>query len=336
MAQITRDAFLVGMKYHGFSFLAGQTIHSEAIALRREPSNPYDPNAIAVYISGAIAGHVDKGAAAIIAPLLDGGARWRVGPISSANAGRSSVPLKIALEQEIQSVPPPKLAPAKAIGIYLISIRGFDEVYVGQSRDISERIKSHWRELNHGVHSNPVMRRLWKERGGKHFDAVIIEEATTGLNDHELSLWLQSREEHWIEQYDLRSGVLNFDIPSVVLVGAERVEARKSRLAAREASRVLRERRKAIEVALEGLLERVSTKHQQVREAEGNIRAASGIRGFFFATDAQKYQAKDLVAVVQNLRSQIQRLDAEYDHLYEERRKLPDASNSGRRRLRKR
>ena len=324
------------MKYHDFSFVPDMAIPSDAIVLIREPSNPYDPNAIAVYISGAMAGHVDKGSAAVIGPLLDAGARWRVGPIRAANAASSSIPLKIILEQETQSVPPPRITSAKTTGIYLISIRGFDEVYVGQSRDISERIKSHWRELNHGVHSNPMMRRLWQERGGKHFDAAIIEEAPTGLNDHDLSLWLQDREEQWIGHYDSRCGVLNFDSPNVVLVGVDRAEARKRRLADREASRSVRERRKGIEVRLEGLLESLSTKHQQVREAEKRIRAASGIRGFLFATNEQKIKAKELSNFVHDLRPQIQRLDNEYRRLTDELRKLPDIPHRGRKRLRRR
>jgi len=336
MAQITREAFLVGMKYHGFSLVPGQAIPSDAIVLRREPSNPYDPNAIAVYISGTIAGHIDKRSAAVIGPILDGGARWRVGPVLSANAASSSIPLKIVLEQETQSIHPPKLSSEKATGIYLISIRGFDEVYVGQSRDINERIKSHWRELNHGVHSNPMMRRLWQEKGGKHFDAAIIEEAPAGLNNLDLSLWLQSKEEQWIDHYDVRSGVLNFDSPNLVLTGVERADARKLRFAEREASRATRERRRALEVALDELLKRLSTKHGQVREAEGSIRAASGIRGFFFATEEQRIQAKELSTVVQNLRSQIKQLDSDYDRLNEELRKLPDTSYGGRRKIRKR
>ena len=336
MARITKDAILVGMKYHGFSLPSRNPIPSDAIQLKREPTNPHDSNAIAVIISGAMAGHVVTKSAAIIAPILDEGARWRVEQISSASEGISSIPLKIILEQETQSVPPPKLAAVKTVGIYRISIRGFDEIYVGQSRDFNERIKGHWRELNHRVHSNPVMRRLWQEVGGKHFGAAIIEEAPRGLNDHDLSLWLQSREEHWIEHHDLCTGVFNFDIPNVVLVCAERVEARKARLAEREASRAVRVQRKSIEAKLTGLNERYTEKLRQVREAEESIRVASGIRGFLFATDEQKRHAKELAIAVENLKKNIQRLDADYDRLSDELRKLPDVSYGMKARLRKR
>ena len=336
MARITKDAFLVGMKYHGFRPISQNPIPSDAIQLKREPTNPHDPNAIAVVISGAMAGHVDKKSAAIIAPILDEGAQWRVEQISSFTGSAASIPLKIVLEQETQSISPPRLASTKVAGIYRITIRGFEEIYVGQSRDINDRIKGHWRELNHGVHSNPVMRRLWKEVGGKHFDAAIIEKAPSGLNDHDLSLWLQSREEHWIEHHDLRTGVLNFDIPNVVLVGVERIEARKRRLAERETARAVKEQRATIEAKLAGVNERYMETLRQVREAEEEIRVASGIRGFLFATDGQKRRAKELAVAVEKLKANLQRLDAAYDQLSDQMRKLPDISYGVRARLRKR
>jgi predicted GIY-YIG superfamily endonuclease len=336
MAQITKNAFLVGMKYHGFRHTSRSPIPSDAIQLKREPTNPHDPNAIAVIITGTMAGHVDKKSAEIIAPLLDEGAQWRVEQISVDTGNASSIPLKIVLEQETQSIPPPRVASAKTAGIYRISIRRFDEIYIGQSRDINERITSHWRELNHGTHSNPVMRRLWREVGGKHFEAAVIEEAQKGLNDHDLSLWLQNREEHWIELHDLRTGVLNFDIPNVVLVGAERIEARKRRLAEREASKAVMDQRKDIEARLAGLNERYSETLRQVRDAEGEVRAASGLRGFLFATDAQKRRAKELTVVIEKLKANLQRFDTVYDQLSDQMRKLPVASTGMRARLRKR
>lgn len=243
MAQITINAFLVGMKYYGFRIPTGQSVPSSLAALKREPSNPHDSNAIAVYVSNSIAGHLDKKSAEILAPIMDQGANWKIESIRSPDLGRASIPLKIIIEQETQAVAAPKLCAEKIPGIYLIRISGFDEVYVGQSRDVDGRIKSHWRELNHGVHANPVMRNLWKERGGKSFGAVLLEKAPADLNDHDLSVWLQNREAHWIDHYDAKVGVLNFDAPNLVLVGAERAEARKRRIIEREAATVARAKR---------------------------------------------------------------------------------------------
>ena len=323
------------MKYYGFNLQSRGSTRSDAIVLKREPSNRYDSNAIAVVISGAIAGHLDKKSAEIIAPLLDNGARWRVAPIRPDHAGAASIPLKIVIEQETQSIPPPKFGPTKSIGIYKISIKNFDEIYIGQSRDINQRIKSHWRDLDHSVHSNPQMRRLWNQVGGKQFSAEIVEEAPKGLNDHDLSHWLQAREEHWIEYYDRRCGVLNFDTPNVVLVGDERVEARRRRLAEWEASRTVREQRKAMEVKLENLAESLSGKNQRIRESEEKIRKVSGILGFFFATDSEKRQARAVVPELKKLRAQAQQLNADYELLYAALQKLPSVSSGRMGRLRR-
>lgn len=78
----------------------------------------------------------------------------------------------------------------------------------------------------------------------------------------------RAEKKHWIEHHDLRTGVLNFDTPNVVLVGAERIEARKRRLAEREAAKAVREQREAIEAKLAGLNERYAATLSQVREAE--------------------------------------------------------------------
>jgi len=40
-------------------------------ALIREPDNPYDPNAVGIYISGEVVGHLPKRDAAAFAPILD-------------------------------------------------------------------------------------------------------------------------------------------------------------------------------------------------------------------------------------------------------------------------
>lgn len=330
MGRITRDAFLVGMKYHNFSLPARGMVSSDAIRLTREPANPYDSNAIAVFISGAMAGHLDKKSTAIIAPIIDSGALWRVEQINCEKTYSSSIPLKIILEQEVQSISPPRLAHGKVAGVYRISIRGFPEIYVGQSRDMNERIRSHWRELAHSVHSNPVMRQLWKTMGGDEFEGGIIEAAPPGLNDHDLSLWLQSREEYWIEHYDRLVGVMNFDAPNVVLVGAERLETRNRRLAARETSRSMHEQRKSVEAELERINEHRSTIQQQLHEAKNCVRIASGVWGFLFATGEQKHRAKEMEKSVPNLTAKIEELDTHRERLFDTLQKLPNIARGGR------
>jgi hypothetical protein len=47
-------------------------------SLIREPDNQFDPNAVAVLCAGDVIGHVPATIAARLAPVMDGGARYRV------------------------------------------------------------------------------------------------------------------------------------------------------------------------------------------------------------------------------------------------------------------
>lgn len=61
---------LVGIKfYRGASRLVEHLKGGEDVLLVREPSNQYDPNAVAVY---AKIGHIDRSNAAILVDLIDG------------------------------------------------------------------------------------------------------------------------------------------------------------------------------------------------------------------------------------------------------------------------
>lgn len=318
MSQITRDALLLGMKHHGFVFPAGALVPSEAIALRRDPHNQHDPNAIAVLISGVMAGFIDKQNAQIIAPLLDKGAKVSVGAIAKGPTVRTSVPLKIVLEQNFQAIPPPKLAAGKVIGIYLIEIEHCSEVYIGQSRDINERIKSHWRELNHGVHSNPELRRLWERYGGHTFKARIIDVAPTECTDQKLSAWLQDRELHWISHYDELVGVYNFDTPQMILTGEDRLLERKRRLAEKELRKAGAEKIKAIKTKMDCVWKRKYDLVDKIEEASRLISRTRGIKGFLFATAEEKTKAGAMETVITRLKDEVSALDSIYAQMTRE------------------
>lgn len=76
------DAPRFHTKIAGVSFEGRQDIiaglHADAtLELRREPDNPHDPNAIAVHYGNLRLGFFNKKLAAHLAPLIDGGARYR-------------------------------------------------------------------------------------------------------------------------------------------------------------------------------------------------------------------------------------------------------------------
>ncbi|KAJ1779714.1 hypothetical protein H4S00_004938, partial [Coemansia sp. D1744] len=63
----TFDALIVGRRYYD-----GHTQTGEDIELYREPRNPYDVNAIAVYsLGGQMLGHLPRWLAKVLAPCID-------------------------------------------------------------------------------------------------------------------------------------------------------------------------------------------------------------------------------------------------------------------------
>jgi hypothetical protein len=74
MATEKRQVSIVGS---GFYPGAGQTILTmragQALRVVREPKNPYDANAIAVHYFNQKLGHLPRGFAAEVAPLVDAG-----------------------------------------------------------------------------------------------------------------------------------------------------------------------------------------------------------------------------------------------------------------------
>lgn len=67
-------ATLVGQRFYpaGKPLLADANA-STTVTLVREPENPYDPNAVAVHISGVKVGHLARADAVLIASVMDAG-----------------------------------------------------------------------------------------------------------------------------------------------------------------------------------------------------------------------------------------------------------------------
>lgn len=50
----------------------------EVVEARRDPENPYDPNAIAIFSQEQHIGFIERGLAEELAPIMDGGASLKV------------------------------------------------------------------------------------------------------------------------------------------------------------------------------------------------------------------------------------------------------------------
>lgn len=331
MSRGTVNVFLVGMRFHDFSAPSGKSIDADRLKLVREPLNPYDTNAISIQIMGQIAGHLDRQSALKLAPLIDGGARCSV---ASFNWDRSakSIPVSVRVETGAENIPVPTLS-ANFAGIYRITIKGVAESYVGQSRHIVSRIKSHWNELNVGIHSNPALMERWNVVGGRAFAAVVVERAPENLSNLELSNWLSSRESYWINRFDREKGVLNFDAPTTVLVGEDREVARQNRLEERERNRIASERRALLCEQISQLRKLCTERHDQLTKVQKIIRENRGLRGLLFGNETSRRALPNHVASERQLRGDIETLTCKIDALYKAISVLPSPPLNPQRRL---
>jgi hypothetical protein len=74
MATEKRQVSLVGSSFHvGAGDWIAKLAPGQRLRVEREPNNPYDDNAIAVYIFQQKLGYFPRGFAAEVAPLMDAG-----------------------------------------------------------------------------------------------------------------------------------------------------------------------------------------------------------------------------------------------------------------------
>jgi hypothetical protein len=82
-----------GVGYYESAVKAGQFTPGASVRMVREPDNPHDSNAIAIYADGAgrKAGYVPTGHAKRLAPLIDGGADLVSISVRGSHAGSDEV-----------------------------------------------------------------------------------------------------------------------------------------------------------------------------------------------------------------------------------------------------
>lgn len=89
-------------------------------------------------------------------------------------------------------------------GIYKITCKPNNKIYVGQSIDINTRWVAHIRELNGNRHHNTKLQNAWNKYGSENFVFEIVEECSKEkLND---------KEKYWIAFYDSFNNGYNLTI----------------------------------------------------------------------------------------------------------------------------
>ena len=69
-----------------------------------------------------------------------------------------------------------------SVGIYQILNLNNGKRYVGQSRQVDQRIKNHIRKLRKNKHKNNILQRAWNKHGEKSFLFQVLElEVFAGL-----------------------------------------------------------------------------------------------------------------------------------------------------------
>lgn len=223
-------AHLVGMRFHDESPQSARSLLRGNPILKREPDNPHDANAVAVVVGLAVLGHIERRSAAILAPMLDSGATYEVQIDPTRTHTSSSIPLRIHIAQNIESVVIPNICAARTIGIYAILVDCAK--YVGQSIDVQSRIATHWDELRRGIHQNSHLRQLWATNGSAKFSVKLLEVAPKIVREIDLARWLHTRECHWVETFGGLRNVINAEYPRPVLSEVAKHQLHKERQSA--------------------------------------------------------------------------------------------------------
>lgn len=93
-------------------------------------------------------------------------------------------------------------------GIYKITCIENGKVYIGQSRNVIERIKDHKRRLANNTHDNKHLQNSWNKYSATKFKFEIIE--TCGASFEELN----EREIYWMNVFDSLNKDVGFNIAS--------------------------------------------------------------------------------------------------------------------------
>lgn len=88
-------------------------------------------------------------------------------------------------------------------GIYMIKNKITKQIYIGQSRDIKARYRSHRSDLRNNKHSNEHLQNSWNKYRESNFIFRIIEKTKEEC--------LNERERFWIKHYDSNNKELGFN-----------------------------------------------------------------------------------------------------------------------------
>ena len=174
-----------GARFHqaGQLLRKGSLSAGTEVRLEHQPDNPHDRNAVAILVksTGAMLGYVSKELAPKYSALANAGKIIEATVTKVANDG-TKIDVRVVFEQSddhldernstrlwqsISTLP-------TASGVY--SIRNIDSgrQYVGSSKNLKERIQSHFRDLSLRRHDNHALQSDFSRFGPNHFEARAL------------------------------------------------------------------------------------------------------------------------------------------------------------------
>ncbi len=89
-------------------------------------------------------------------------------------------------------------------GIYLMKCKKNNKIYIGQSKNIKNRMRQHFFQMKKGTHGNEHMKRAYEKYGKEAFSFSVIEYCEPEI--------LHEREFFWINHYDSGNSEKGFNI----------------------------------------------------------------------------------------------------------------------------
>ena len=178
------------------------------ILLKHQPDNPYDKNAVAVLVknTGAMLGHLPKEVAPKYAALINTGRviETTIDNISK-NGSYINIDIKVVYEQtkdqltEKQRVVHEKRKDQltgnhnsllweslsslpTGPGVYAIRNTESGRQYIGSSKNIKDRIRTHIKELSSGCHANRALQKDFSNFGINCFEAHVLASGVAHKN----------------------------------------------------------------------------------------------------------------------------------------------------------
>lgn len=174
----------------------GELFIGVEISLRREPNNPHDRNATAIFRGTSKLGYLPRALAAELSPYLDSGGHStgqikHVGTNSHKGTTYPTVYIDLVLTDLNPQSGIVELLHAASLlkdesGVYKIYNKVDQRSYIGSSTDVGKRLHEHIAQLQSGTHPNYRLAEGWRRNGPSAFEVSLIERVTgAGLRERE-------------------------------------------------------------------------------------------------------------------------------------------------------